>query len=90
MKNRTAGILLGFFLAAGMLAGCGSNEATEAANESAETEKEGQGEDAENSEADASAEEEGEESAKVGILLPSEEEETWSSDAKELLSLIHI
>lgn len=84
MKNRTAGILLGFFLAAGMLAGCGSNEATEAANESAETEKEGQGEDAENSEADASAEEEGEESAKVGILLPSEEEETWSSDAKEL------
>ena len=51
MKKKTAGILLGVIISAALLAGCGKNEATEAANESVETEKEGTGEDAETEEA---------------------------------------
>ena len=51
MKKKTAGILLGVIISAALLAGCGKNEATEAANESVETEKEGNGEDAETEEA---------------------------------------
>lgn len=44
MKKKTAGILLGILLASVSLAGCGENEATEAASESAQTEGEGSGE----------------------------------------------
>lgn len=44
MKNKTIGILLGLLVAAVSLAGCGKNEATEAASESAQTEGEGTGE----------------------------------------------
>ena len=45
MKKKTAYILLGIFLTTSMLGGCGKkNEATEAASESAQTEKEGTGE----------------------------------------------
>lgn len=45
MKKKTAYILLGVFLTTSMLGGCGKkNEATEAASESAQTEKEGTGE----------------------------------------------
>ena len=45
MKKKTAYILLGVFLTASMLGGCGKkSEATEAASESAQTEKEGTGE----------------------------------------------
>ena len=44
MKKRTAGILLGIIIASVSLAGCGENEATEAASESAQTEGEGSGE----------------------------------------------
>ena len=43
MKKRTVGVLLGFFLTASALAGCGDNQATEAATESAVTEDEGAG-----------------------------------------------
>ena len=51
MKKKTAFIFLGIFMTASLLSGCGkNNEATEAANESAQTEKEGTGE-AEDSEA---------------------------------------
>ncbi len=44
MKKNTVGILLGMTLAAAFFAGCGSNEATETANESAELEQAGEGE----------------------------------------------
>ena len=45
MKKKTAYILLGIFLSTSMLGGCGlKNKATEAASESAQTEKEGTGE----------------------------------------------
>ena len=44
MKKKTAGILLGIIIASVSLAGCGENEATEAASESAQTEGEGSGE----------------------------------------------
>ena len=41
MKKKTAYILLGVFLTTSILGGCGSkNKATEAASESAQTEKE--------------------------------------------------
>ena len=44
MKKKTAYLLLGIFLTTTVLGGCGKNEATEAASESAQTEKEGTGE----------------------------------------------
>lgn len=44
MKKRAVGILLGVFLTSAWLSGCGKNEATEAASESAQTEQEGIGE----------------------------------------------
>ena len=44
MKKKTACILLGIIIASVSLAGCGENEATEAASESAQTEGEGSGE----------------------------------------------
>ena len=44
MKKKTAGILLGILMLSASLAGCGTNEATEAASESAQTEGEGTGE----------------------------------------------
>ena len=43
MKKKTAGILVGIMISAAIFSGCGNNEATEAASESAETEKEGNG-----------------------------------------------
>lgn len=51
MKRKTAVVLLGFMVSVAALTGCGSNEATEAANESAQTEGEGAGDDAEMQEA---------------------------------------
>ena len=44
MKKKAACILLGVLLTGSLLTGCGKNEATEAASESAQTEKEGTGE----------------------------------------------
>lgn len=51
MKRKTAVVLLGSIIALSVLSGCGSNEATEAASESAQTEDEGAGDDAEMQEA---------------------------------------
>lgn len=100
MKRGTVGILLGMTMAVTALAGCGSNEATEAANESAEIEKAGNGEDEETvaaqeeseaAEEETESEEAGEETEeeepalKVGVLLPDENNETWASDGQELL-----
>ncbi len=95
MKKRTVGILLGMTLAALSLMGCSGNAATEAANESAEIEKEGNGEDEETektevqeespeSETDSTETEEEEPAVKVGILLPDENEGTWAMDGQNL------
>ncbi|MDO4276069.1 MAG: sugar ABC transporter substrate-binding protein [Eubacteriales bacterium] len=87
MKKTTVGILAGVMISAAFLAGCGKNEATEAANESAETEKEGNGEDAETEAAitEAASDETQEEKEqevlpKVGVLLPDEADERWLRD----------
>ena len=45
MKKRAVCIILGVLLTGAMFTGCGKNKATEAASESAQTEKEGVGED---------------------------------------------
>lgn len=78
MKKRTVGILLGMTLAVTALAGCSSNDATEAANESAEIEKAGNGEDEETvaaqEEAEAAAEEAESEEAGEGEEAEEEEE----------------
>ena len=47
MKKRAVCIILGVLLTGTMFTGCGKNKATEAASESAQTEKEGAGEDVE-------------------------------------------
>ncbi len=44
MKKRAVCIILGVLLTGTMFTGCGKNKATEAASESAQTEKEGIGE----------------------------------------------
>ena len=51
MKRKIAVVLFGLLAAMTSLAGCGNNEATEAASESAQTEDEGAGDDAEMQEA---------------------------------------
>lgn len=99
MKKKAVGILLGMTVAVTSLAGCGRNEATETANESAELESAGKGEDAEleaaqeetekaeeaeESEAAEGEEAEEEPAEKVGVLLPDENSEMWSSDGQEL------
>jgi putative multiple sugar transport system substrate-binding protein len=89
MKKRIAGILLGFGICVSMLAGCGQNQATEAANESAETEKEGNGtadaeeETAEEDAASVSEETEEDTAVIVGVLLP-DDETSSASDAQKL------
>lgn len=102
MKRKTVGILLGMMIAAVSIAGCSSNEATEAANESAEIEKEANGEDAETEAAGEKAEEDKEASddaeaeaaeteepaLKVGVFLPDDSEEDWSFDGMQLESLL--
>lgn len=91
MKKRTAMLLLGAALSLSLFAGCGkSKEATEAANESEATEKEGTGEtppiELKNTEEQEEKEEPEEEpKGKVGILLPSDEtDEKWTADAEIL------
>ena len=44
MKKKAVCMLLGVLLTGTLLTGCGKNKATEAASESAQTEKEGTGE----------------------------------------------
>ena len=51
MKRKTAVVLLGSLALLTAFSGCGNNEATEAASESAQTEDEGTGDDAEMQEA---------------------------------------
>ena len=46
MKKRAVCIILGVLLTGAMFTGCGKNKATEAASESAQTEKEGVGDEA--------------------------------------------
>lgn len=93
MKKKTAMLLLGVSLALSLFAGCGkSKEATEAANESEATEKEGTGEtppvelkNTEEEEEKEKDEPEEEPKGKVGILLPSDEtDEKWMADAEIL------
>lgn len=92
MKKKTAMLLLGVSLALSLFAGCGkSKEATEAANESEATEKEGTGEtppvELKNTEEEEKEKDEPEEEpkGKVGILLPSDEtDEKWMADAEIL------
>lgn len=95
MKKKTAMLLLGVSLALSLFAGCGkSKEATEAANESEATEKEGTGEtppvELKNTEEEEEEEKEKDEpeeepKGKVGILLPSDEtDEKWMADAEIL------
>lgn len=91
MKKRTAMLLLGAVFTLSLFSGCGkSKEATEAANESEATEKEGTGEtppeelkNTEEEEEKEKEEPEEEPKGKVAILFPSEEEE-WTGDAEIL------
>ena len=76
MKRRTAGILLGLCVAAVSMGGCGTNEATEAASESAQTEGEGTGELSEDGEKTEDAEVNGEDDSDN----EKEEDKSESSD----------
>lgn len=98
MKKRAAVILTGMMVSAMFLSACGKNDATEAANESAEVEKEGNGEteetegqdqeeasDAEdtgNSEDAQDSEESKEPAPKVGVLFPDEDQ--WIRDSQAM------
>lgn len=98
MNRRAAGILMGIMVSAMFLSACGKNDATQAVNESAEVEKEGNGEtqeieeqaqeqdsdgeETENGEVTQESEEETEPAEKIGILLPDEEQ--WSKDCEAL------
>lgn len=92
--RKTAGILLGITVSAALLSGCGSNDATEAANESAQTEQEGEGEIPVTQESDASGEageasgdgeKETEPAGTVAVLFPDDRSSgTWRSDALAL------
>lgn len=78
MKKKTAVIFMGFFMAMGALSGCGGNDATEAASESAQTEDEGTGEDEEMQEAREEEEEQKEKEEKKA-----EEETEKAAKAKK-------
>lgn len=83
MKKRTVGILLGIVMLAGCFAGCGKNEATEAANESAQMEKEGNGEDEETEKAEEEEKEEKEEEKEDTEEKEKEEETEKAEGASE-------
>lgn len=80
MKKKTVGILLGMTMLAVSMAGCGKNEATEAANESVQTEKEGSGEDGETETEEEASEEETEETDSEEEADSKEEEQTADSE----------
>lgn len=98
MKKRTAGLLLGCIAFAALFAGCGSNKATEAANESVETEKEGKGDSQEQEEAEQKEEKEETEkkeekeeepALKVGVLFPADSaEDHWKLNETEMVQLL--
>ena len=96
MKKKAVCMLLGVLLTGTLLTGCGKNKATEAASESAQTEKEGTGERTADSAEDdqkktdetadtktvEDASETEENREKIAVLLP--DEQNWTRDAKEL------
>lgn len=85
MKKNTVGMLLGLTLAAVSLAGCGSNEATEAVNESAEIEQAGEGEstDTKEKEDNKETEETKEETKEAEENDESDQEEAESGETEE-------
>ena len=85
MKKRIAVILVGMMAASLLFGACGKNAATEAANESEQTEKEGIGEAVEEAKEDEKEEQETTPAVKVGVLLPSDEtDERWAMDQAAL------
>ena len=95
MINKTAGkaLLLSVAAFSVMMTGCGSNKATEAANESVETEKEGKGDSEaavtevpKKEEADAKESEEEEPATIVGVLFSTDrQDERHTLEEEELL-----
>ena len=89
MKRKTAILLVGAFALSAVLSGCGGNKkATEAANESVESEDpEGKAKNSDDAEEEEKKEEEETAAAdkKVGIFLPSASDDPrWSSDGETL------
>lgn len=89
MKKKTVILLAGAFAFAAVFSGCGKNkEATEAANESVESEDpEGKAKNSDDAEKEEKKEEEETAAAdkKVGIFLPSDADDArWSSDGETL------
>ena len=89
MKRKTAILFVGAFALSAVLSGCGGNkEATEAANESVESEDpEGKAKNSDDAEEEEKKEEEETADAdkKVGIFLPSASDDPrWSSDGETL------
>ena len=89
MKRKTAILFVGAFALSAVLSGCGGNkEATEAANESVESEDpEGKAKKSDDAEEEEKKEEEETADAdkKVGIFLPSASDDPrWSSDGETL------
>ena len=89
MKRKTAILFVGAFALSAVLSGCGGNkEATEAANESVESEDpEGKAKNCDDAEEEEKKEEEETADAdkKVGIFLPSASDDPrWSSDVETL------
>ena len=90
MKKKTAILLVGALALTAVLSGCGKNkEATEAANESVESEDpEGKAKNSDDAEEEEKREEEEKAAAdkKVGIFLPSASDDTrWASDGETLV-----
>ena len=84
MKKKTAYILLGVFLTTSILGGCGSkNKATEAASESAQTEKEGVGEAEELTVTPTSEEKKDKDTEKKADSSEDAEASTQSNEAEE-------
>ena len=101
MKKRAVCIILGVLLTGAMFTGCGKNKATEAASESAQTEKEGVGEDVEkDSETDKKSDKDSadkdtssdKKTSAIGTPVATEtgtpEEETDTPDAEKIAILL--
>ena len=99
MKKRAVCIILGVLLTGTMFTGCGKNKATEAASESAQTEKEGAGEDVETeSETDKKSDEDSADkdtssdkeasTTETPAETGTPEEETDTSDAEKIAILL--
>ena len=85
MKKRIAVILVGMIAISSLLGACGKNAATEAANESEQTEKEGTGELEVEEDVEEKEEQENTPAVKVGVLLPSDEtDDRWTGNGNAL------